>query len=65
MFIILTLIIMVAALNIISSLIMVVMEKGREIAVLKSLGATSGGIMRIFMIEGAVIGISGTFWAPS
>ena len=61
MFIILTLIIMVAALNIISSLIMVVMEKGREIAVLKSLGATSGGIMRIFMIEGAVIGISGTF----
>ena len=61
MFIILALIILVAALNIISTLIMVVMEKGKDIAILKSLGATSGGIMRIFMIEGAVIGITGTF----
>ena len=60
MFIILTLIILVAALNIISTLIMVVMEKGKEIAILKSIGATSGGIMRIFMIEGAIIGLSGT-----
>jgi len=60
MFIILALIIMVAALNIISTLIMVVMEKGKDIAILKSLGATSGGIMRIFMIEGIVIGVTGT-----
>ncbi|MBI5886338.1 MAG: lipoprotein-releasing ABC transporter permease subunit [Deltaproteobacteria bacterium] len=60
MFIILTLIIIVAALNIISTLIMVVMEKGKDIAILKSLGATPGGIMRIFMIEGAIIGVIGT-----
>lgn len=61
MFIILMLIILVAALNIISTLIMVVMEKGKDIAILKSMGATSGGIMRIFMIEGIVIGLVGTF----
>ncbi len=60
MFIILTLIIVVAALNIISTLIMAVMEKGKDIAILKSLGATSGGIMRIFMIEGIIIGLVGT-----
>lgn len=60
MFIILALIIMVAALNIISTLIMVVMEKNKDIAILKSLGATSGGIMRIFMIEGIIIGLTGT-----
>ncbi len=60
MFIILTLIVLVAALNIISTLIMVVMEKNRDIAILKSLGATSSGIMRIFMIEGLVIGFTGT-----
>ena len=60
MFIILTLIVLVAALNIISTLIMVVMEKNRDIAILKSLGATSGGIMKIFMIEGLVIGFTGT-----
>lgn len=60
MFIILTLIILVAALNIISTLIMAVMEKGKDIAILKSLGATSGGIMRIFMIEGIIIGLVGT-----
>jgi lipoprotein-releasing system permease protein len=59
MFIILTLIILVAALNIISTLIMVVMEKGKDIAILKSMGATSGGIMKIFMIEGSVIGVVG------
>ena len=62
MFIILTLIILVAALNIISTLIMVVMEKGKDIAILKSLGATSGSIMKIFMIEGIIIGITGTFF---
>jgi lipoprotein-releasing system permease protein len=60
MFIILALIVLVAALNIISTLIMVVMEKGKDIAILKSMGATSLGIMKIFMIEGLVIGIAGT-----
>ncbi|MBI3399237.1 MAG: lipoprotein-releasing ABC transporter permease subunit [Deltaproteobacteria bacterium] len=60
MFIILILIVIVAALNIISTLIMVVMEKGKDIAVLKSMGATAGGILRIFMIEGLVIGFTGT-----
>jgi lipoprotein-releasing system permease protein len=60
MFIILLLIIIVAALNIISTLIMVVMQKGKEIAILKSLGATSGSIMKIFMIEGIIIGVIGT-----
>jgi lipoprotein-releasing system permease protein len=59
MFIILTLIILVAVLNIISTLIMVVMEKGKDIAILKGMGATSGGIMKIFMIEGCVIGVVG------
>ncbi len=60
MFIILALIVLVAAFNIISTLIMVVMEKSKDIAILKSMGATSGGIMRIFMIEGLVIGLCGT-----
>ena len=60
MFIILMLIVMVAALNIISTLIMVVMQKGKEIAILKSLGATSKSVMKIFMIEGIVIGFVGT-----
>jgi len=60
MFIILLLIILVASFNIISTLIMVVMEKGKDIAILKSMGATSGGILRIFLIEGMVIGIVGT-----
>ncbi len=60
MFIILLLIIIVAALNIISTLIMVVMQKSKEIAILKSLGATSGSIMKIFMIEGIIIGFVGT-----
>ncbi len=60
MFIILSLIIIVAALNIISTLIMVVMEKGKDIAILKSLGATQKSIMKIFMLEGIVIGFFGT-----
>jgi lipoprotein-releasing system permease protein len=59
MFIILLLIVIVAALNIISTLIMVVMEKSKDIAILKSMGATANGIMRIFMIEGLVIGVVG------
>ncbi len=60
MFIVLALIVLVAAFNIISTLIMVVMEKGKEIAVLKSMGATSASIMRIFVYEGLIIGLSGT-----
>jgi lipoprotein-releasing system permease protein len=60
MFIILTLIILVAALNIISTLIMVVMEKHKDIAILKGIGASPAGIMKIFMVEGAVIGFVGT-----
>ena len=60
MFICLTLIILVAALNIISALIMVVMEKGKDIAILKSMGASSGSIMKIFFFQGLVIALSGT-----
>ena len=59
-FVILSLIIMVAAFNIISSLIMIVMEKTREIGILKSMGATSASIMKIFMYEGIIIGLIGT-----
>lgn len=60
MFIILTLIILVAAFNIVGTLIMVVIEKTKDIAILKSMGATRRSIMKIFMIEGAVIGLVGT-----
>ncbi len=60
MFICLALIILVAALNIISALIMVVMEKSKDIAILKSMGATSASIMRIFFFQGAVIALTGT-----
>ncbi|MBF0628967.1 MAG: lipoprotein-releasing ABC transporter permease subunit [Magnetococcales bacterium] len=60
LFIILLLVVLVAAFNIISSLIMVVMEKGREIAILKTIGARSGGIMKIFVIQGGMIGSVGT-----
>ena len=60
MFICLTLIILVAALNIISALIMVVMEKGKDIAILKSMGSTSASIMRIFFLQGAIIAVTGT-----
>lgn len=59
-FIILSLIIMVAAFNIISSLIMVVMEKTKEIGILKSMGASERSIRKIFMYEGLAIGIVGT-----
>ena len=59
-FIALDLIILVAALNIISALVMVVMEKNRDIAILKSMGATTGSIMRIFFYQGAIIGLIGT-----
>ncbi|MBF0142758.1 MAG: lipoprotein-releasing ABC transporter permease subunit [Magnetococcales bacterium] len=60
MFVILFLVVVVAAFNIISTLIMIVMEKGRDIAILKTMGATSRGIMAIFLINGGVIGIVGT-----
>jgi lipoprotein-releasing system permease protein len=60
MFVILVLIVLVAAFNIVSTLIMMVMEKRREIAILKSMGATRRGIMKIFMLEGIIIGIAGT-----
>jgi lipoprotein-releasing system permease protein len=60
MFLILALIIIVAALNIISSLIMTVIEKTREIGILKSMGATSKSIMKIFMFQGLLVGGIGT-----
>lgn len=60
MFIILTLIILVAAFNIITGLIMLVKDKGRDVAVLRTMGATKGMIMRIFFMDGAFIGFVGT-----
>jgi lipoprotein-releasing system permease protein len=60
MFMILTLIILVAALNIISGLTMLVKDKGRDIAILRTMGATRGAIMRVFMMTGSAIGVSGT-----
>ncbi|MEG3348928.1 lipoprotein-releasing ABC transporter permease subunit [Novacetimonas sp. GS1] len=61
MFLILTLIILVAAFNVISSLIMMVKDKTADIAVLRTLGATRGAIMRIFLMCGASVGVTGTF----
>ncbi len=60
MFLILTLIILVAAFNIITGLIMLVKDKSRDVAVLRTMGATRGMIMRIFFMDGAFIGIVGT-----
>jgi lipoprotein-releasing system permease protein len=60
MFLILSLIIMVAAFNIISGMIMLVKDKGRDIAILRTMGATRGAIMRIFFMSGAAIGVVGT-----
>ena len=60
MFLILTLIVIVAALNIISGLIMLVKDKSSDIAILRTMGATRGAIMRVFLITGASIGIVGT-----
>jgi len=62
MFIILSLIVLVAAFNIISALIMIVMEKNKDIAILKTMGATRGGIMKIFIFQGLVVGAIGTFF---
>jgi lipoprotein-releasing system permease protein len=61
MFVILVLIILVASFNIISNLIMNVIEKSREIAILKAIGATNNSIMTIFMLQGLLIGLIGTF----
>jgi lipoprotein-releasing system permease protein len=60
MFIILSVIVVVAAFNIISGLIMLVKDKGREIGILRTMGATKGAIMRVFLITGASIGVVGT-----
>ncbi len=61
MFLVLTMIILVAALNIISGLIMLVKDKGRDIAILRTMGATRGSIQRVFFLTGAAIGVAGTF----
>ncbi len=60
MFLILALIILVAALNIISGLIMLVKDKGGDIAILRSMGATRGAVLRVFFMTGAAIGVAGT-----
>ena len=60
MFVILTLIVLVAALNIIAGLVMLVKDKSSDIAILRTMGATRGAVMRVFMVTGASIGIVGT-----
>ena len=60
MFLILTLIILVAAFNIISSLIMLVKDKSQDIAILRTMGATRGSVLRIFFLAGASVGVIGT-----
>src|ERR1700675_2494402 len=62
MFLILTLIVLVAALNIVSGLIMLVKDKGSDVAILRTMGATQGAIMRVFLITGAAIGFVGTLF---
>jgi len=60
MFVILSLIVLVAALNIVSGLMMLVKDKGRDVAILRTMGATRGAMMRVFLITGASIGVVGT-----
>jgi lipoprotein-releasing system permease protein len=60
MFIILSLVVLIAALNIISGLVMLVKNKGRDIGILRTMGLTEGSVMRIFFICGALIGVVGT-----
>ena len=60
LFVILTMIILVGALNIISTLVMAVMEKTRAVAILRAMGATSGSIMKVFMFQGITVGLLGT-----
>ncbi|MCI5059712.1 MAG: lipoprotein-releasing ABC transporter permease subunit [Alphaproteobacteria bacterium] len=62
MFLILTLIILVAAFNIISSMIMLVKDKGKDIAILRTMGATQGAMLKIFVLTGASIGFAGTLF---
>ncbi|EKM99349.1 lipoprotein-releasing ABC transporter permease subunit [Acidocella sp. MX-AZ02] len=62
MFLILTLIIIVAAFNVISSMIMMVKDKAKDIAILRTMGASSGSVLRIFLMAGASIGVLGTFF---
>lgn len=62
MFLILTLIIIVAAFNVISGMVMMVTGKQKEIAILRTMGATRGSIMRIFILSGSMIGVLGTFF---
>jgi lipoprotein-releasing system permease protein len=61
MFLILTIIVIVAAFNITSGLIMLVKDKGRDIGILRTMGVTRGAIMRVFMMTGASVGVVGTF----
>jgi len=61
MFIILIMIVLVGALNVISSLVMLVMEKTRDIAILRTMGASSKSIMSIFIFQGLFVGLIGTF----
>ena len=60
MFMIVTMIVLVAALNIISGLIMLVQDKGQDIAILRTMGATRGAVLRIFLMTGSAIGVAGT-----
>lgn len=60
MFVILGILVLIASMNIISGLIMLVKDKGRDIAILRTMGATSGSVMRIFFMTGAAIGVTGT-----
>ncbi len=60
MFLLLALIVLIAAFNLVGMLTMVIMEKRSEIGILRSMGASSSGIMSIFMVEGAIIGVIGT-----
>ena len=60
MFVILTMIVLVGALNIISTLVMVVMEKNRDVAILRAMGASAKSIMSVFMIQGLLVGVVGT-----
>ena len=61
MFLVLTMIILVAALNIVSGLIMLVKDKSRDIAILRTMGTTRGAVQRVFFLTGAAIGVAGTF----
>jgi lipoprotein-releasing system permease protein len=60
MFVILTMIVLVGALNIISTLVMVVMEKTRDVAILRAMGATARSVMSVFMFQGLLVGVVGT-----